>query len=262
MNRNDEKVLKLYLKFGLTRRAIERILRMPPRHGKSAQDVIDKYGVRAPELRGRLLGCHKDQLEEVKKQLTANASLFESSVSNTSSRGSEAFHVKAKQIVNQCVPEKSLGLLGSYRDRALIATDTSAFYESIKGEVANITQKVFEPCKGIVGACENRHCGSSRKKHQLDTAHIGQPRPRLFARSATLLPCSSPLPGQAVYDLYESVRQYLRCHLSRRNRVRFLCKKCHRRLDSLQKQSTLNKLSREQKKKLKAILKTFKSGIH
>ena len=262
MNRNDEKVLKLYLKFGLTRRAIERILKMSPRHGKSAQAVIDKYGVRAPELRGRLLGCHRDQLEKVKKQLQENASLFVSGDSGNSSSEADAFRLEAKRIVDQCAHENSLGLLGSYRDRALIAEDARAFYKAIKGEVANITQKVFAPCKGIVGVCENKHCGSSRKSRQLDTAHIGQPRPTLFAKSATVLSCPSPLIGQAVFDIYESVRRYLRCHLSRSNRVRFLCKKCHRRLEGLQKQSTSKKLPRDQRNKAKTALKKFKTGIH
>lgn len=244
MNHNHRRVLKLYLKYGYSRRMIENILRMTSRHGKSAQDVIDEYRLRDRTLRGRLLGCHDDQFNAVISKLEK---------AESKPRGSLVDEIDA------LIPQADLGLLTAYKNCVVLSEGAAAFHAAIKDVVANITQQVFDPCKQLVGACQNSECRKPRSASQLETAHMGKSRPTLFAEAANQAVRTNRVDGYLAYDLYLSIRLYLRKHLEFTNRVRFLCGACHDQLGNLQ--DNVNSADRAIREAARIELRSFKAKI-
>lgn len=244
----DDLVLMLHLRYGLASRPIEEWLKLTKRHGKTAHEILHKFGIHGEALKGCILGCSHDQAVQVLDGI------------HQACEGAKAAITATQQVINKIAPTGALEMLASYRGRYLLAADECSFHAAVAGEVRNLTQRVFSALKKIVGICQYQGCRKRTDPPVLETAHIGPSRPELFEQHAVRANLESPVKGTVVYDLYDSMRAYVSSHKKHENRVRFLCRTCHNKLETLQKSQSDAK-NREDRAAAKRNLKAFTDRI-
>lgn len=253
MNEVEKLALELYLRFGMSRRAIEGLLQLRRRNGKSAQKIIDDYSLRDERFKGRLLGCDQRQLKSALSSIAQHTHNYS---------GASIPPLKLQGIIDDKVPPCDLGSLRRYKGCFAVAPNATAYHYMVCGEVRNLTNRCFTRGKAIAGVCQHKDC---RKQATLDTAHFGTDRPQLFVEAACESITRQRGADGVTFDVYETMRRYLRRHLRFKHRVCFLCKECHNTLhahERAEKKARQAKIDRRNKvREARQALRSFKLCI-
>ena len=232
MRQNEKSLMKLYLKFKIPYRKLDRISGNNPGKSKGfiSWSLIDRYDVK--EEGGKLFLHSLTQVNTFVNELE------------------KTNHVS----IDKWIKMNPSSILEQYRGTHVLADSDDSCYAILKGELRNITQSFFSPLKNLVPNCQNTKCNTNIGV--LDTAHNLKERKQLFLDAV-----KKTRPRNNRYDVYKIMKRYLEYHKNKKS-VFFLCKTCHTKFDHPLNKSEKNALNESKQKSLIKIRKNqFKKHI-
>jgi hypothetical protein len=208
LNRNDAKILILFLRDGASTREIDNRLGHDPRRtrGWHSWDVLKQYRLR-----------HRDK-----------GSLFVLGSRETGAAIRAIVKARTRSAVQKILDDVKASCLQRYDSTFVLAPSERAFCRLMEGETRNLIQRFFDGRKRSVGQCQFRGC---RVADALDTVHFRHSRPVLFLPSARR---HRRYVAKDVlrFDVRATMEDFLTAHLAR-DSVVFLCKQHHRMSEEL-----------------------------
>ena len=208
MEKNELRVLVLFLKAGYSTRAIDQALGLDSNKTKGfiSWKILKKYNLQKQDL-SKLFIYKENEVKKIIKEMI---------IMNT------------KGSIDKLIEIHKPSNISKYYNTFFICESEDKLCKAIVGETKNIIQYFFNGQKKIVGKCQNRNC-KIQEKTEIHTAHYTLERPEIFKNSA--IKFRKKTKNLYSYDLYKIFEDYLKSH-SKKKSICFLCLKCHTMFDN------------------------------